>query len=408
MVVYAMNHEVRNACELVNRGIVDARPARPPLHERWESLGRLRAALRRRFYEFMASAFGTDDGRKIVCDAVSSLSVRHPRALLKDATLSTPYHELGTPRRSRKSDRTDVVIITGRFRSGSTLVWNLFRQAGGFTAYYEPFSERRLFDPRVRGVHTDSTHHNVSEYWREYDGLEVLGQYYREDWFRRHLLMDEHSWDPEMKRFVDTLIEHAIGRPALQCNRIDFRLPWFRYHYPNATFIHIFRHPRDQWCSTLMADVKRFNKDATVAEFPPFDKFYLRMWAEDLKYHFPFLDERMSRHPYQLFYYIWKLSYLFGTRYCDQSIQFERIVEDPQGEIIRLFGVLNADHVEPEALKKLVVRPDLARWRKYADEAWFQEHEAHCDAVLADFLGISDNPAHSRSGASLASLSPIS
>ena len=88
--------------------------------------------------------------------------------------MSTPYSDLGHPRsRQRPSDRSDVVIITGRFRSGSTLIWNLFRQAGGFTAYYEPFNQRRWFDPTTRGNHTDATHRKVANYWREYDNLEA-------------------------------------------------------------------------------------------------------------------------------------------------------------------------------------------------------------------------------------------
>jgi hypothetical protein len=303
-----------------------------------------------------------------------------------DAPL-TPYPEIGrSDIRQSPSLRDDVVIITGRFRSGSTLLWNLFRQAGGFTAYYEPLNERRWFDPRTRRGQTDATHINSSEYWREYDGLEVLGKYYREDWIRRRLLMDEHAWDLEMSRYVDTLIERAAGRPVLQFNRIDFRLPWFRRHYPNATYIHIFRHPREQWCSTLMGDVNRFTKDASLADFPRFDRFYLRMWADDLKYHFPFLDERRVRHPYQLFYYIWKLSYIFGVKYCHLSIQFERLVDDPQGEISRLFRLLGVEYVDSQVLQSLVVRPNMARWRTYADEVWFQEHEAYCDAVLAEFL----------------------
>ena len=244
-----------------------------------------------------------------------------------------------------------MVIITGRFRSGSTLLWNLFRQAGGFTAYYEPLNERRWFDPSVRGNRTDVTHRNVCDYWREYEGLESLGQFYREDWIRRDLLMDENSWDPELRSYVDTLIDQAVGRPALQFNRIDFRLPWFRRQYPNATYIHIYRHPRDQWCSTLMGDVKLFTKNAGFADFPPFDRFYLGMWAQDLKYHFPFLEEGRNSHPYQIFYYIWKLSYLFGVKYCDYSIQFESLVTDPDAEIANLFRVVGAEPVDLPALR---------------------------------------------------------
>jgi hypothetical protein len=364
-----------------------------PLHERWRAWGSLRAALRRRYYTVVAKTFGTDDGRGIACAAASSLRGRHPRDLLRDAAMAAPYPDLGTAGgASRTSDRSDVVIITGRFRSGSTLLWNLFRQAGGFTAYYEPFNERRWFDPRVRGEATDPTHRNVSEYWREYDGLEVLGQFYREDWIRRHLLMDEYSWDPEMRRYVDTLIDRAAGRPVLQFNRIDFRLPWFRRHYPKATFLHIVRHPRDQWCSTLQGDTKRLTRDATMAGFAPYDKFYLRMWAEDLKYHFPFLGEKRNRHPYQIFYFIWKLSYLFGVTYCDHSITFESLLDDVEQELGNLFHAVDAGNVDLRALKALIVEPPRGRWRDYADESWFQDLEATCEAVLAEFLGWDGEP----------------
>jgi hypothetical protein len=364
------------------------------LHERWKCLGWVRAALRSQLYTFVRKVFGTDDGKAILSEGMSGLLAWYPRSVSEGLALGSPYPELGrSDRHNMRSERHDAVIITGRFRSGSTLLWNLFRQAGEFTAYYEPFNERRWFDPQLRGGHTDATHRNVSEYWREYDGLQVLGQYYREDWIRRHLLMEEHSWDPEMTQYVDTLISRASGRPALQFNRIDFRLPWFRRHYPNATYIHIYRHPRDQWCSTLMEDVKRFTKNDTVADFPPFDKFYLRMWAQDLKYHFPFLDEKRCRHPYQIFYYIWKLSYLFGVKHCDYSIQFEALVGDPDEEIAKLFDTVGARPVDPKALRTIVTRPPVYRWHEYADEAWFQNHEARCEAVLAEFLGLDERSA---------------
>jgi hypothetical protein len=347
----------------------------------------------------VSRAFRTDDGRRIACEAASSLRVRHPRELLGDAPMAPPYPDLGAPRRTpRPSDRSDVVIITGRFRSGSTLLWNLFRQAGGFTAYYEPFNERCWFDPKARGEHTDPTHRHVSDYWREYDGLEVLGQFYREDWIRRHLLMDEHCWDAGMKQYVDTLIDRAAGRPALQFNRIDFRLPWFRHHYPHARFIHIFRHPRDQWCSTLQGDLGRVPKDATMADFAPFDKFYLGMWAEDLKYHFPFLEEKRIRHPYQVHYYIWRLSCLFGVVYCDLSIRFESLLDDPDEELKELFRVVQAEPVDLGALRTQIAGPPLGRWRAYADEGWFRDHEAACEAALSEFLGCDRGPVTTASG----------
>lgn len=351
------------------------------------TLRRARIALRRYYFDFLRQTFATDEGRQIAHVATSSIRVGHPRALLENVNLTMPYSDLAVPRLEiRPSHRSDVVIMTGRFRSGSTLLWNLFRQAGGFTAYYEPLNERRWFDPAVRGDRTDATHRNVIDYWHEYEGLESLGRFYREDWIRRDLLMDEDSWDPDLQSYVDILIDRAIGRPALQFNRIDFRLPWFRRHYPNATFIHIYRHPRDQWCSTLMGDLRLFGKDAPLSDFAPFDRFYLQMWAEDLKYHFPFLDVRRNSHPYQVFYYLWKLSYLFGLKYCDHSVRFESLIAEPEVEIRELFRVAGAEPADPAALRAVVSAPPLGKWREYAEASWYEDHEARCEEVLVDFL----------------------
>ena len=247
-------------------------------------------ALRRRFYAFMASAFATDDGRRIACEAVSSLGARHPRSLLRGSSLFTPYPELGRPQTApQPSDRSDVVIITGRFRSGSTLLWNLFRRQGEFTAYYEPFNERRWFDPMARGNGTDSTHRNVSNYWHEYDGLDILGRFYHEDWIRRHLLMDEHSWAPEMKQYVDTLIDDGPqGRagPAIQPHRFPIALVPVPLSQRNL-------HPRVSPSEgPVVLDAP--GRSETISQgcldrrrFAHLTEFYLRMWTEDLKYHFP-------------------------------------------------------------------------------------------------------------------------
>jgi glycosyltransferase involved in cell wall biosynthesis len=351
----------------------------------------LRRSLRKALFSVVRRVLDADDGRAMITDCVQSLPSGPVRGLCQPHRSGPlPYADLGQPDQSGlTSRRSDIIAITGRFRSGSTLLWNLFRHVPGCTAYYEPLNERRWFDATARGARTDATHRNVSDYWREYDGLRELAAHYREEWTRRHLLMDENFWDPDLKRYVEILVERAPGRPVLQFNRIDFRLPWLRRNFPCAKIVHLYRHPRDQWCSSLL-DVKCFPRDGRTGDFALHDKFYLLTWASDLKHHFPFLDPAAAEHPYQIFYYVWKLSYLFGRRYADYSLAFEELIGDPPRKLEELFHALELRGADPLALEKLLDAPKLGRWKEYADDAWFRGHETICETVLADFFAAAE------------------
>lgn len=358
-----------------------------PLHERWKPLGLVRGALRGRAMRLASRFFATHDGRQVLVDSLDGRLHSRPGILDGLHPDAPPYGDLGRAAdEERVATGTGAVFISGRFRSGSTLLWNLFRNAGAFTAYYEPFNERRWFDPATRGDHTDRTHRGVSDYWREYEGLERLADCYRQGWIDHNLLMEPGDWDPAMRRYVELLLRHARRRPALQFNRADFRLAWLRREFPGATIVHIYRHPRDQWCSSLLGDVDRVPRDVTMTGFGPYDRFYLASWARDLQGHFPFLDERFTDRPYQVFYYLWKLSYLFGRRDSDLSVSFEDLVADPRTWIGRLFEAVGTPEVDVDRLTALVDRPPIGKWTRFADDGWFREQESECETVLRRFL----------------------
>jgi len=349
----------------------------------------LRRVFRKGLFQFLQKIAETEDARAMANNTLKGLLHWHPGLALKSRAQPPPYGELGTSDEERHpSQRSDVIIITARFRSGSTLLWNLFRHIDGMTAYYEPFNERRWFDPQTRGGRLDPTHKQVTDYWREYDGLEILGQYYRESWHDKNLFMDATFWEPDMKRYVEILIDRAPGRPVFQFNRIDFRLPWFQCHFPAATIVHLYRHPRDQWCSSLL-DPSCFPKSGRTDQFPPHDGFYLRLWGNDLKYHFPFLAESTIEHPYQMFYYIWKLSYLFGINFSNYSIAYEHILDDSELQLQKLFAMLGIKNYDMGKLKYLITPTPTGKWTSYADDAWFRKHETLCETVLTDFFGSS-------------------
>jgi hypothetical protein len=357
------------------------------LPARWgDWLGPFRQGLRDRLFRFLSRVANTDDGRAIQAASLGNLLPRKPKLDGKGLRpQDQPYPGLGTASGSRAAKREDVIFITARFRSGSTLLWNLFRNIDGCTAYYEPFNERRWFDPTSRGTRMDPTHRKVEEYWREYAGLEVLGRYYHERWIDRDLFMDEDSWDPDMKRYVEVLIDRAPGRPILQFNRVDFRLPWFRHHFPRARIVHLYRHPRDQWCSTIGGAMK-CPRAISIVAFAEHDHYYLRNWARDLMLHFPFLDESRLTHPYQLFYLIWKLSYLFGRSYAHCSLAFEDLTEDTGDCLAGLLRMVGADRAHLGRLRELIDKPESGKWKRYAEVEWFREQEATCERLLADYF----------------------
>ena len=346
-----------------------------------------RMFLRNQFFRFLSKALQTDDAKMALAASMTDLLNAPCLERRNLANFPAPYEGLGTCDESRSNpSKTDTIFITGRFRSGSTLLWNLFRHISGCVAYYEPFNERRWFDPNCRGDRICATHRKVEDYWSEYDGMDFLGSVYDERWTDQRLYMPTHAWDDAMRRYIELLIAHAEGRAVLQFNRIDFRLPWLRATFPNATFLHVYRHPRDQWCSSLM-DIDCFPANGRMADFAPNDKFYLRSWAQDLKYQFPFLDERQVQHPYELFYLIWKLSYLFGRRYAHHSLSFEDLVTSPATELPKILDVCRIAFESLGELMELFVTPRFGRWRDYADEQWFREREARCEGILDRFLG---------------------
>jgi hypothetical protein len=355
----------------------------------------LRRLFRNAYFSFFRRSLVHDKGRSALAEAVQGLC-RGENAFGWLSIAQPPYRDLGAAHAASGGHlRDDAVFVTGRFRSGSTLLWNVFRQCADLTSYYEPFNERRWFRADCRGERIDTTHLGVEEYWREYAELDELDQYYDASWIRRHLYMDASSWQPRMKRYIELLMERAHGRPVLQFNRVDFRLPWLRATFPNAKIVHIFRHPRDQWCSTFLKGPV-FSPYGKTRDYGAFDGFYLLTWANDLKYTFPFLDPELAEHPYELFYYLWRLSYAFGREFADYSVQFENLVTNPDVEIRQLFQSLRISETYCENAASVVKPPLIGRWPDYAADRWFSFYEGRCEDNLADFGSRSQNASPTR------------
>lgn len=283
---------------------------------------------------------------------------------------------------ARDSRRDGPIFVTGRFRAGTTLVWNLFRNAGRTTAYYEPFNPRRWFDPVTRGDRVDPSHRGVTRYWDEYAGAVELAPLFRARWHDRNLFMAAEARDAAMERYVRALIERAPQRPVLQFNRIDFRLPWFRKRFPEATILHVLRNPRDQWCSMLLRP-DLYPSSAGGERFSAHDHFYLRHWVERLAPIWPFLAVGYAAHPYRAHYMIWRLSQAFGLYYADESFNFEDLIEEPRVNLAKLAAAAGMRDAAFERMVEIIDAPRLGRWVEWADDDWFSAHEDEVEQLLA-------------------------
>jgi hypothetical protein len=117
----------------------------------------------------------------------------------------------------------------------------------------------------------------------------------------------------------------------------------------------------------------------------------LDIWCKDLAQHYPVLDIRHTPHPYQRFYYLWKLSYLHGLKFADQSISFEDLTEQPAEQIQQTFSLLGIEDADITSLCQVIKAPAKDRWKDYADESWFSHHEQICEYNLSLMLGANSN-----------------
>lgn len=278
---------------------------------------------------------------------------------------------------------TRPIFITGRFRSGSTLLWHLFRSTGLCTAFYEPCHEML---PERAELNNDAQpdHVGVESYWDEYlplfPGLKSL---HRPEFGLDRLLLEEDDEHPALKKYIAFLLSGAERTPVLQFNRMDFRLPWLRRNFPGARVIHLFRDPREQWISLAR------NLSPETWEDPFENTSYdLLVWSASLLGEMPFLANRKVSSSYHRHYLLWRLSRIMGERCSEVSLGFEDLVGFREKDLEGFFQDLGLEGIDAASLRELVRPPGKERWKGLVGEDWFEQKEQECEECLTT-LGLS-------------------
>lgn len=276
------------------------------------------------------------------------------------------------------------VFITARFRSGSTLLWQCFDRLQGYKAFYEPFNERRWFDPAARGEHVDESHRGVADYAKNYEGLEGLDQFFDQRWATQRLVMGPADKNDNMRRYVQQLINSSSERCVLQFNRIDFRLPFFRATFPNASWVHLSRNARDTWRSSLRGVPN--DPSWSLLSFQPYCRFYLLPWYRDLAVSFPtMLRSPTKTHPYEIHYTIHRLSTLFARVWCDVSLRYEDMERDLVPAMKALTDFLGDPAARVDELSALSA-PRTEPYDHSTDAGLYDNIEQRVEARLKNWL----------------------
>lgn len=261
------------------------------------------------------------------------------------------------------------IFVVGWWRSGTTFLWNLLRDDDRYTGYFEPLHPHlKLYLDHGGRERTDPTHLAVSGYWTEYAGLhyDVFAESWR-PWFGRdRWVLDADDDAPDLRDYLQALIDHADRQPVLKTTRAALRAEWVRATFPEATIVHVARDPRCVWTSMVGRD--------TQSGSIPMERHALFQAliaiADELG-----VDE--PGHLYRLLYRVWLQAYGSVEAVADATWWYDDAVYDPE-------TWFQANLVEPGWLD---TPPDVPVHAESLEpglhpKSWYLDHEASVQADL--------------------------
>lgn len=243
------------------------------------------------------------------------------------------------------------IFITGRFRAGTSYLWQLFNRLPAFCAWYEPLHPQ--LPSHVEHIKPKADHVGIDDYWCSYREHPEYVKHYSSDFAHNGLWLESDSQYPELKQYIDGLIALSGERQAvLQFNRVDFRLKWLKANYPDATIIHITRKPMQLWNSQRkhLHHSERNNPSAP-------DAYELMQWSVALSSRLPFLAKRNHQHAFFRSYVLQKISDLLGAECADLSLSLEEDVFESDDYVAKLKPYLGLNDNNDVEFAKNIPKP---------------------------------------------------
>ena len=245
------------------------------------------------------------------------------------------------------------VFIHSLFRTGSTYLWNKFRQNDNYCCYYEPFHPclQDVTPENIENILTTdfkAVHHPKLAAYYLHEYRTMLNPAHRGiPYFRKSFSFDEFchtTVNPDALRYVSHLIENCGDRiPVFQFNRTAGRTRWFAESFPDSLNVYLFRKPGDQWQSywelfqrtefeiffVMDLLIVSLNADAPpflpLAKYLPLLKFNADQYQEEENFYLMALKSYTDEEKYLIFYYIWFWTLINNVLHADICMNINRI-----------------------------------------------------------------------------------
>ena len=245
------------------------------------------------------------------------------------------------------------IFITGRFRAGTSFLWQLFDQLEGYCAWYEPLHPQLL--AAIKHVEPKQDHVGIQDYWTAYRQHPEFEKSYSMTFATKHLYLETQDEFSALEDYINHLIELSGDQvPVLQFNRVDFRLSWLRAKFPTAKIIHIERNPLQLYHSQ-----RKHIDPLHKHEAGYWDAYELLPWCYALNNEFPFLLANSRGHAFFQFYALHQLSRVVGEVHADVTINLDNHVFQSDDFIDKLSQVIPLSDQQRHAIKTMANVPEL-------------------------------------------------
>jgi len=261
------------------------------------------------------------------------------------------------------------IFIHSLFRSGSTYLFNAFRRsAGGYWCYQEPENELLISlndEPEKllqSGEETaNALRHPLLDkpyFWEFYELRDELQGLFKKSFSYDNYFVAENqelAWDE--KKYFETLIERAKGRPLLQLCRSSGRSGALKKAF-GGVHIHLWRESRSQWWSIKINNYF----DAAIqliynaAELPAVllqAKHHAGITGihnDNISNEFRMAQQRPldPRSSYFAFYALWLFSFFENEKHADISISIDSIGsrQGYQQDVLKAFSQYHISDVD--------------------------------------------------------------